>query len=460
VQPRASLRAATGPTPMEWPEPLTAGASARASPQAILSGAALIAGTTIGAGALALPGATAPVGFIPSSAMLVCGWALMAASGLIVAEVTINTACASRQPGVGLLSATSRTLGSRVGALAGAGCGLVQLALLSAYTAQGGGELGQLAADATTAAGLAPPPAAAGPACFTAALGGAAALSSARALGVLTNSLVAALLASFAALLAVAAPAVSAEQLLEGGHWERAVGALPICVLALVFHNVVPAVARALRGEVRAIQLAVLIGSVVPLLIFILWDGAILGVPVPAAAPAADALVASAEGAAAAAQVVAQSVDALAPLRALSEASPVARVAVSAFSLCAIGTSYLGFVTGQTDVVVDALGMRGVGEQRPAGAYALALLPPLTVALLVPDIFAPALDAAGTFGVTTLYALLPAAIAWQQRYGGVLGGAEASAARVLPGGKAALLAVSAVALFIVGEGALDALGLT
>jgi tyrosine-specific transport protein len=195
-------------------------------------------------------------------------------------------------------------------------------------------------------------------------------------------------------------------------------------------------------GEMRAIQLAVIGGSLLPLAIFILWNGAILGAVSPTATTSAD--------------LVAQSVDALAPLRALSETSAIARVAVPAFSLCAIGTSYLGFSVGQTDVVVDALGMRSAGE-RPTLAYALALLPPLAVALLVPDVFAPALDAAGTFGVTTLYAALPAAIAWQQRYGGALG-AEAAAARALPGGKAALLAVAGVALAIVGEGTLDALG--
>lgn len=434
--PRASADA-------EWPEPRAAGVPERATAQSIVSCAALVAGTTVGAGALALPGATAPCGFVPSAAALLLGWALMASSGLLVAEVTVGAARKTGDPGVGLLAATTATLGARAGALVGAGCALVQLALLCAYTAQGGADI----AGALAGASGAPPPAFVGPCLFTAGLGGCAALGGERVLGAINGALVAALLASFAALLALAAPAVSAEQLVGHRHWELAAGAFPICVLSLVFHNVVPAVTRALRGEVRAIRLAILGGSALPLCMFLMWEAAVLGAQPPAAAQGAlgaDAFAA----------------DPLAPLRALGEGSGLARGAIPAFSVSAVGTSYLGFCIGQHDVLVDALRIRRGDRPAELGAYALALVPPLAVACVLPEVFAPALDAAGTFGVSTLYALLPAMLAWRQRAaaeaeGAALGGHE----QMLPGGRAALVAIGATALGIVGEGTLDRLGL-
>ncbi len=53
---------------------------------------------------------------------------------------------------------------------------------------------------------------------------------------------------------------------------------------------------------------------------------------------------------------------------------------------------------------------------RPA-RYLAVLLPPLAFALLKPDIFLSALDYAGTYGVMSLFGVLPAVLAWRQRYG-------------------------------------------
>lgn len=69
--------------------------------------------------------------------------------------------------------------------------------------------------------------------------------------------------------------------------------------------------------------------------------------------------------------------------------------------------------------------------------YGAILLPPLAVAVTDPDIFFAALDTAGTFGISLLCGVLPAAMAWQQRYGGGADGKIATLPLV-PGGKATL----------------------
>lgn len=59
------------------------------------------------------------------------------------------------------------------------------------------------------------------------------------------------------------------------------------------------------------------------------------------------------------------------------------------------------------------------------------------MAVTDPDIFFAALDTAGTFGISLLCGVLPAAMAWQQRYGGGANGKIATLPLV-PGGKASL----------------------
>ena len=49
----------------------------------------------VGAGVLALPAKTLAAGFVPSSGALFLCWVYMAASGLLIAEVNVNTLCAT-----------------------------------------------------------------------------------------------------------------------------------------------------------------------------------------------------------------------------------------------------------------------------------------------------------------------------------------------------------------------------
>ena len=95
-------------------------------------------------------------------------------------------------------------------------------------------------------------------------------------------------------------------------------------------------------------------------------------------------------------------------------------------------------------------------------------------ALVDPDVFFGALDSAGTFGISTLFGLVPAIMAWKQRYGdeetGEVGGSNGDAAAVargggdgrgadvlvappmVPGGRVTLAAIMTVALAIIGDG--------
>ncbi len=87
-----------------------------------------------------------------------------------------------------------------------------------------------------------------------------------------------------------------------------------------------------------------------------------------------------------------------------------------------------------------------VSFQLPPGGrqpvpYALTLLPPLALALSFPGVFFSSLSVAGAYGVMFLFGVLPAAMAWSERYAGT----TVSRVQVVPGGRASLLLVGAIA---------------
>lgn len=48
--------------------------------------------------------------------------------------------------------------------------------------------------------------------------------------------------------------------------------------------------------------------------------------------------------------------------------------------------------------------------------YASTLIPPTALAIIAPGIFFKALDTAGTYGISVLFGIIPAAMVWQLRY--------------------------------------------
>jgi hypothetical protein len=101
----------------------------------------------------------------------------------------------------------------------------------------------------------------------------------------------------------------------------------------------------------------------------------------------------------------------------------------------------------QEEAAAPTTALRTPGEKALLGA--LTLLPPLGFAVGDPSIFFSALDNGGTYGVMTLFGILPAAMAWAQRYGEGRDPDTAFAEEALPGGKLTLLAmIAAGAAFV------------
>ena len=389
------------------------------------SAAALIAGTTVGAGVLALPAATAGAGFAASSGVLCGSWVFMAAAGLLVAEAAAAAARRTGEPDVGFLATVRELLGDDVSRVTGATYAFLHYALLVAYAAQGGGLL----------AGAVGAPAAAGALVFGAGVGGGVAFGPPKLVDKANDAFCAVVAASFVTLLVVGAGAFDAGRLLSVAPDAKAsFEAVPISILSLVYHNVIPTVSRRLGFDRARIARAVVLGSAFPLVMFIAWNALIQGV-VDVGSAGADPV---------AALIAAES----------GEEGAVLSVAVQIFSFSAVVTSFVGFYYGMRGYVKDVLVESSVSsladDERILAAA--VLVPPSVLAAVDPTLFLPALDAAGTFGITLLFGIIPAACVWRLRQ-------DENTEVFVPGGDGVLAAMVGLSTFVIGEGALDALGL-
>ena len=413
----------------------------------VAGAAALVAGTTVGAGILALPAKTLAAGFWPSTGALFLAWLYMAASGILIAEVNVNTLCGLGRNSVSIRSMASETLGDAAAAISGAVYVFIHYALLVAYILQGG----------AIASELLHLPAAWGAGGFAAAVGGGMLIGTAQQIERLNGALVVGVVATFAALVVAGLPLIQPALLAHASPAE-VLPSVPVLVLALVFHNVVPTICYGLGCDLPKIRSAIIFGSALPFAMFVAWDAVILG-----STPWEAAAMAGATG------------EIFDPLLELRNSGGAFAELVRAFSLLAIVTSFIGFTFGLSDYWADVLGWDapdatpsegcegaelGEAAERPLGQkgalYALALSPPLAVACSDPTLFFAAIDNAGAFGILTLFGIFPAAMAWQQRYG-----PEASPAMepALPGGRLTLATMGALAAGIVGVQAWERLSL-
>ena len=447
----------------------------RPATTSVAGATALVAGTTIGAGILALPAKTLEAGFAPSAVVLVGAWAYMAASALLIAEVNVNTLCSLERSSVSIKSMAGETIGDVGANVSSAAYAFIHYALLIAYMLEGGKLLGELvpALDASTS-GV---PAAA---LFASLGGGSLLIANERSVDQANSVLFISCIVAFLLLVGIGAPQIQPVYLahaLPGA----ALPAIPLMVLSFTFHNIVPTICYQLGCDLAKIRTAIIAGSAIPLLMFVSWDAVVLGaVPFDAAA---DAIAAG------------QVFDPLATLRAEGDSFGQC---VRVFSLLAIATSFIGFCLGLADFYADLLNLdagvpqastaraaqrdaaaisatraatsaqedegtyaEDVGVERPlpikAGLYSLVLLPPLAISLYDPSLFFAALDNAGTFGILTLFGIIPAAMAWSMRYTG--DESVPLVPPVVPGGKLTLGAMTGGAVLVIGLEVAEKFGL-
>ncbi|XP_022756698.1 uncharacterized protein LOC111304413 isoform X3 [Durio zibethinus] len=336
----------------------------------------------VGAGILAIPSVTRESGFLASAVACILCWIFMVATGLLIAEVNVNTMCELGSGGVSLVSMARRTLGPVGVQIACWSYIFIHYALLVAYVARSSEILtNYLGIPLWESATL-----------FSLVFGGICYFGSQRFIGAVNGVLVFGIISSFTALVAVASGGLEWDALLKA-NFEAVPMSIPIIALAFVYQNVVPVLCTNLEGNMSKVRTAIVLGTAIPLGLFLVWNAVILG-SISNLEMSSDKMID--------------------PLQQLRSSNGVVGPIIEAFSLLAIATSYIGFVLGLSDFLADLLKLPS-GENRPQ-PYLLTLIPPLGLALLDPEIFFKALDFAGTYGVLVLFGILPAAMSWSDRY--------------------------------------------
>jgi tyrosine-specific transport protein len=353
------------------------------------SAISLVSGTAVGAGILAIASVSLRPGFVPSTITLSGCWVLMVCVGFSIAEITCNIAqsgCGATD--FGILSITEHVFGLNSARGIGFAYAVFHYTLLIAYIAEAGSILSSVCQL----------PDLLGPVVFTLVMGGIIASSSTEVVNMLNNCLFVVVVLTFLGLVCMGVTSVNTSNLAYQNY--SVMGpTIPILLISLVFHNIVPTVCSTLQYHRRSICAAITMGSLIPLVMFILWNAIILGVVHDYS-------------------TAAHSETLIDPVQILLEASPahsrtLGRVLVTVFSEAAVITSFIGFVIALMEFFADMFPGR---SKKDPWLYLLVLLPPLLIALGNPGIFLNALDAAGAYGITLMFGILPVTLTLKLRY--------------------------------------------
>jgi tyrosine-specific transport protein len=376
-------------------------------PGSVLKGLLLVAGTSIGGGMLALPVLTSAAGFWPALLIYLLCWIFMACTGLLFLEI-----CLWSDGETNLVSMAEQTLG-----FFGKGAAwILYLFLFYCLTLAYVVGCGNMVADLFNGAISDWVGSLLFVACFAPIV-----YVGARLVGRINLILMVALIFSFFLFVAVGFRDVD-PALLVRRNWWLILAAMPIAFTSFAYQGIVPTLVSYMHKDPRKTRLAIILGSAVPLLVYIVWEWLILGI-VPYKGP--NGLQ----------EALKQGQSAVHPLKEVLQ-NPTVYLVGQAFAFFAMVTSFLGVTLGLVDFLADGLKVSKTSLNKVALAAAV-FLPPLAFAYTHPHIFLSALDFAGGIGCASLLGVFPIAIVWVGRYR--LG---MKAPYQLPGGKPVLLLLS------------------
>lgn len=355
--------------------------------QRFIGGVLLVAGTTIGAGMLALPIVTGFAGFWPSITLFVLYWLYMTFTAFLMLEVNLWM-----EEHTNLITMAKRTLGRGGQILSWIIYLFLLYTLTTAYLAGGGPIF--LEAVETLTGWQAPIWMSPFPLLF---LFGFFVYQGARSVDYVNRLLMLGLAISYLCMVIFLTPHVE-DVLLTHANWKALGLAVSIVSTSFGFHIIIPTLSDYLHRDVKQLKKVLLIGSLIPLLVYISWEVLTLGI-MPL-----EVLIEGYE----------KSLDGatlLGMFLGKTELSLWARL----FSLCAIVTSFLGVSLSLRDFLADGLKIEKTVKGRFA-LYLLTFIPPLLITLIDPRAFLNALEYAGAFGVVTLLGLFPVLMVWRGRY--------------------------------------------
>ncbi|MBB1139223.1 aromatic amino acid transport family protein [Myroides sp. WP-1] len=335
--------------------------------QKIIGSILIVAGTTIGAGMLAMPIISANVGFLFMSFILFCIWfAMFYTSVLLVNVYQYNPTSA------GFNTLTLKYLGKPGAFITGLSMLTLMYALVSAYIAGGGdilrsnlSQLMHLEVSPQLSAIL-----------FTLFFGGIIAFGT-RAVDFSTKIVFSIKIICLCLVLGLLLPHIEMAYLSYLPQSPLPVLAtIPIIFTSFGFSVVIPSLVKYLDGNLRQLKWVFFIGSIIPLVLYLIWELTILG--------NIESSVFS--------EILKNNAGLEGLLVSIKEinSSPFIKVAFTIFAAAAILTSFWGVALSLNDYIKD------LAKDRPKikhnlSAFILTFLPPILFALFYPDGFVIAL---------------------------------------------------------------------
>lgn len=359
----------------------------------LLGSILLIVGTTIGGGMLALPISTSQAGFFYSSLLLFGCWAVMTVSALLLLEINLWL-----PPRSNIISMAKATLGKTGQMVAWVTYLLLLYSLLAAYIAGGGDFLKNIIQSLHVSI-----PSGATSILFTLILGYIVFLGM-YTIDKVNRFLMFLKLGTFFILVCLVMPNVTTAHL-KGGEFQYVSASITVALTSFGFATIIPSLRSHFHDDVRQLRLAIIFGSLIPLICYILWDITVMGV-IPR--EGAGGLVEIMHSGRSTSEFVAQ-------LSAILNKETIT-VFAKIFTPVCLATSFLGVALSLSHFLADGFGLTKVKSlKNDLIIFIATFLPPILIVLFYPGIFISALSYAGIYCVILLL-LLPTLMAWSGRY--------------------------------------------
>lgn len=383
----------------------------------LLGGLCLIVGTTIGAGMLALPIATAHYALWSTVLLTIACWALMNAGALLILEA--NLWCGANS---NLISMARKTLGPANELLTWLLTLLLLYSLLCAYIASGS----QLVHD-----GLLSLHWPAAPwlcvAIFTLIMGSIV-LCGIGFVDFCNRGLMSFKMLALCLLLVLITPYVK-PSMWQIHSTSSVFKSSTLIMTSFGFANIIPSLRTYFNGNIKQLRLAIVIGSAIPLVLYIVWICAVHGIVPIDGTHSLNEMRLSGNASTHLAKALAS----------LTQSRSITWLASLFTSVCVL-TSFLGVALSLSDFLADGTRIYKNTFKGKSLNMGLCFLPPMLIVILYPTLFITALSYAGICCLILLV-FIPALMVWSGRYRKNLSGQ-----RQLPGGQKTLYGVIMLAI--------------
>lgn len=383
----------------------------------------LVSGTTIGAGMLALPVTTGLAGFVPSLLIMTAIWLFMMLTAFYLLEVNLRIKEESN-----LISMMHKTLG-KPGEIVS---WITYLLLLYSLTAAYMVGCSQILENVVSSFLSFPFPRWMWPIIIFF-IFGAFVYFGTEVVDFLNRVLMAGLVVAYIIVIGLGISHIH-PQMLRYFDWDFLLPSVSVVLTTFGYHIIIPTLSTYLEHDSKSLKRAIIIGSLIPYLIYILWQLLVMGI-VPV------------EGVDSLTEASQKGLQITFYLKNLLGSAWVGG-ALRGFAFFAIVTSLLGVSLSLSDFLSDGLNIR----KTRTGKFFLILLtfiPPLLFALFYPKGFYAALKYAGIF-VVILLALLPSLMAWFERYRREKESNFIQSDFIVPGGKGLVIFSILFSLILLG----------